>query len=118
MTFLFRADLKIFFHSHLLVWLTDKIHLSQIDDLVRAEIPKREEDPLLFDIITKQMVHGPCGSLNPGCVCMKDGKCSKKYPKPFVSETQLSEDSYPTYRRRSPEEGGETWQQEMPLWIG
>ena len=38
---------------------------------------------------------------------MEHGHCPKKYPKPFVSETQLGTDSYPLYRRRSPEDGGQ-----------
>jgi len=38
---------------------------------------------------------------------MKNGQCSKKYPKPFISETQQGADSYPLYRRRSPEDGGQ-----------
>ena len=37
---------------------------------------------------------------------MKDGKCSKRYPKAFLEETQTGQDGYPTYRRRKPEDGG------------
>jgi len=32
---------------------------------------------------------------------------SKKYPKPFIFETQQGADIYPLYRRRSPEDGGQ-----------
>lgn len=39
---------------------------------------------------------------------MQGGKCSKKYPKNFISETQLSTNGYPLYRRRSPDCGGQT----------
>nr|GFB41963.1 hypothetical protein CTI12_AA222900 [Tanacetum cinerariifolium] len=35
-----------------------------------------------------------------GVVCTIDGKCSKKYPKPFYPETNLDEDGYPVYRRK------------------
>uniref|UniRef100_A0A8D9BUG3 Helitron helicase-like domain-containing protein n=1 Tax=Cacopsylla melanoneura TaxID=428564 RepID=A0A8D9BUG3_9HEMI len=94
-------------HIHILVWLTEKISPHQVDSFISAEIPKKDEDPILYDIITKSMIHGPCGTLNPNSVCMKEGKCSKKFPRSFVSETQTGEDGYPTYRRRSPEEGGE-----------
>jgi len=38
---------------------------------------------------------------------MKHGQCSKKYPKTFVSETQLCTGSYPLYKKRSPEDGGQ-----------
>jgi len=47
------------------------------------------------------MLHGPCGEANTRCQCMKDGKCSKKYPKPFRSETSFDPDGYPLYRRRN-----------------
>ena len=52
------------------------------------------------------MCHGPCGPWNPNSVCMKDNKCTKSYPKPFLQETQQNEDGYPSYRRRKPGQGG------------
>ena len=55
------------------------------------------------------MIHGPCGAFNPDSPCMKDGKCTKGFPKPFCSETSTSNDGYPAYRRRSPEEGGNSY---------
>ena len=51
------------------------------------------------------MVHGPCGSINPDSPCMEHGNCSRKFPRPFLQETQLGADSYPLYRRRNPEDG-------------
>jgi len=47
-----------------------------------------------------------CGSINPDSPCTEHGHCSKKYPRPFLQETQPGADSYPLYRRRSPENGG------------
>ena len=64
-------------HAHILIWLKTKIMPDQIDSTIRAEIPNPEEDPLLFEIVTKNMVHGPCGALNPRASCMVDGKCTK-----------------------------------------
>ena len=52
------------------------------------------------------MIHGPCGSLNPSSPCMRDGACSKMYPKEFLDQTESGIDGYPHYRRRKPEEGG------------
>ncbi|GJR58113.1 hypothetical protein Tco_1500275 [Tanacetum coccineum] len=43
------------------------------------------------------MLHGPCGK---GAASTVEGKCSKKFPKPFYSETNLDEDGYLVYRRR------------------
>ncbi|KAK4320910.1 hypothetical protein Pmani_008282 [Petrolisthes manimaculis] len=93
-------------HSHLLLWLKDKIWPNQIDSIISAELPDRTADPGLFEIVKAQMVHGPCGPLNPRSPCMADGKCSKGYPKQFVADTQSGDDGYPSYRRRKPGEGG------------
>ena len=47
------------------------------------------------------MLHGPCGPSHPNAPCMRDGKCSKGYPKSFQNETIAGNDSYPNYRRRT-----------------
>ncbi|GBM81939.1 hypothetical protein AVEN_4092-1 [Araneus ventricosus] len=52
------------------------------------------------------MIHGPCGNFNMNLPCMKDERCSKKYPRQLIKETQTGDDGYPKYRRRSPEDGG------------
>jgi len=93
-------------HAHFLIWLCVKIHPNEIDAIVSAELPDPDEDAELFRIIKRHMVHGPCGARNFNSPCMKDGRCSKRYPKPFLSETQTGEDGYPSYRRRSPQNGG------------
>ncbi|KAL8594216.1 hypothetical protein ACOMHN_033079 [Nucella lapillus] len=54
------------------------------------------------------MIHGPCGQVNPRCVCMKDNRCEKRFPRVLRKETETGEDGYPQYRRRSPEDGGQT----------
>ena len=52
------------------------------------------------------MIHGPCGKQNKNSPCMKDGKCSKKFPKEFTEYTKANGDGYPEYKRRSPDNGG------------
>jgi len=96
-------------HAHILVWLVPehKITPDKIDNIICAEIPDPALDPELHQIVVSNMVHGPCGSINPTSPCMENGQCSKKYPKPFILETQQGADSYPLYRRRSPEDGGQ-----------
>jgi len=95
-------------HAHILIWLKTKILPTQIDDIISAEFPNRDEDPLLFETVKKHMVHGPCGALNTNSPCMKEGKCTKRYPRQLLNATQTGGDSYPLYRRREPNEGGYT----------
>lgn len=93
-------------HTHILFWMVNHISPDMVDDVISAEIPNPNEDPILYEIIKSNMLHGPCGSLNNKSPCMKDNKCTKKYPRQFLKETQTGDDGYPQYRRRSPAEGG------------
>ncbi|KMQ93371.1 hypothetical protein RF55_6535 [Lasius niger] len=77
-----------------------------IDDVICAEIPDLNKDPLLYDIVKSNMIHGPCGSINHNSPLMKEGRCSKRYPRPLRKDTQTGDDGYPQYRRRSPSDGG------------
>ncbi|UYV65861.1 hypothetical protein LAZ67_3005737 [Cordylochernes scorpioides] len=95
-------------HAHILVWLANKLRPTQIDSVICAEFPDPIQDPLLYNIVVKNMIHGPCGEYNPVSPCMKNSSCSKKYPKQFLLETQTNENGYPLYRRRAPEAGGFT----------
>ena len=65
-----------------------------------AEIPIGDDEKELREIVEKCMMHGPCGALNPKCVCMYNGICTKKYPKDFRDETEWCANGYPLYRRR------------------
>ena len=96
-------------HSHTLIWLENKIHANEIDSIISAEFPNEAEDPILFNIIKNNMLHGPCGPHRNYSPCMDDqGKCTKKYPRDLIPETKSDGDGYPLYRRRRPGEGGYT----------
>ncbi|GFW51147.1 ATP-dependent DNA helicase [Trichonephila clavipes] len=95
-------------HAHILVWLINKITPDQIDQIISAEIPDKHIDPNLFDVVTKKMIHGPCGAFNNNSSCMSDGKCTKRYPRKLVSDTITGNDGYPLYHRRSVEDGGKS----------
>ncbi|XP_017484852.1 PREDICTED: uncharacterized protein LOC108373467, partial [Rhagoletis zephyria] len=76
--------------------------------VISAELPNQAEDPILFEINKKNMIHGPCGTFNPNSPCMQNGKCTKRYPRELITETQTGGDGYPLYRRRNPTNGGYT----------
>ena len=94
-------------HVHILIWLEEDLKPSDIDRVICAEIPDKDEDPELFKIITTCNIHGPCGPcLNMNAPCMQNGKCSKKFPKEFKEHTRSDGEGYPEYRRRKPGNGG------------
>nr|XP_049466952.1 uncharacterized protein LOC120952979 [Anopheles coluzzii] len=90
-------------HAHCLIILgdTDKPRsAADYDRLVSAEIPDQANEEL-YETVSKCMMHGPCGRSNPQAPCMKDGVCSKRFPKQYTKETRQAEDGYPVYRRRN-----------------
>lgn len=93
-------------HVHILLWLEQQVNPNKIDTFISAELPDPREDSILFAIVSSNMIHGPCGAFNPQSPCMKDGKCTKRFPKRFLNNTQTGDDGYPSYRRRSPVDGG------------
>ena len=110
-------------HVHILLILAESDRpktKDQVDSIVTAELPPSPHDPglseeekeqrkPLWDIVLSNMVHGPCGSRKPRSPCMKDGKCTKQFPKAFQKDTFLdSERNHPIYRRRLPDDGGVT----------
>ena len=72
----------------------------QIDSVVSAEIPSRNE-PLLRKLVRTLVIHGPCGSNNPNSLCMVNGQRRKNFPKYFREETNANIDGYPACRRRN-----------------
>ncbi|GFU79470.1 ATP-dependent DNA helicase [Trichonephila clavipes] len=91
-------------HVHLLLWLMETLRPNQIDEIISSEIPNLETDRKLYDTVTKNMIHGPCGALNPSSPCMKEGKCTKKYPRGLLKDTKTNDKGYPLYRRRAPDD--------------
>lgn len=87
-----------------------------IDSVISAELPpdpstlpaeQQEQARRLEAIVLTNMVHGPCGEANPNAACMRDGACSKWFPKKFSCTTIVdTEVHHPVYKRRSPAQGG------------
>jgi PIF1-like helicase/Helitron helicase-like domain at N-terminus len=89
-------------HAHILVILSDEFKPKTedlIDKMVSAEIPDPKTHPRLHAIVMKNMIHGPCGSVNPSSPCMKAKECTKKFPKMLNSKTIANRNGFPLYRR-------------------
>ncbi|XP_072062019.1 uncharacterized protein [Arachis hypogaea] len=83
-------------HAHILLWLNGDHKITtttQIDRLISSELPDPVRHPKLFRAVSTYMIHGPT-------LCMKDGYCTKYYPKTFSSTTIIDDSGYPSYRRR------------------
>ena len=90
-------------HAHILLIVEDNAKPRTPDDydaLVCAELPDPDTEPLLHEIVSKSLMHGPCGAAFPASPCMIDGACSKRYPRRFSNVTTNDNDGYPSYRRR------------------
>ncbi|XP_057446998.1 uncharacterized protein LOC130738848 isoform X1 [Lotus japonicus] len=103
-------------HAHILLWLHANNKLNspdKIDSVICAELPDPRIDPQLFLAVSNYMVHGPCGLSNKQSPCMKNGKCSKFFPKKFCNSTSFDRDGFPIYRRRN--SGITTTRRNIPL---
>jgi hypothetical protein len=94
-------------HAHILLMVHegDKLRTpDDVDNCIVAELPpnpesfpegsdQRQQAARLMDIVTTNMVHGPCGEANSTAPCMFDKRgrlgteCQKDYPKDFVANT-------------------------------
>jgi hypothetical protein len=95
-------------HAHILLILdqSSKIKRAEdIDTVVLAQLPDPEDDPELYETVSRVMLHGPCGAPDfTRASCFTDGrgppgKCSKRFPHEFWEETVVENDRYPLYAR-------------------
>ena len=69
-----------------------------------AELPP--VDSSIHKSVLQKMIHGPCGAINSNLACMTSGTCRYNYPRKYSETTIIDDGAYPTYRRRSPSNGG------------
>jgi len=67
-------------HTHIIIWLHDKITSAENVNMICAEISRANVDKDLYAVVIKNMIHGPCSTLNPNSPCMVHRKCSDRYP--------------------------------------
>ena len=78
-------------HAHILIILSaqdEPREPSDYDRIVCAEIPDATLTPRLHSIVKRCMMHSPCSIARKHPQCMRDGKCSKKFPKTFANLLQ------------------------------
>ena len=79
--------------------------------MISAEIPNREDLPLLRDNVSSAMMDSPCGADSPGNVYMRRNECSKDFSIDFRDLTDVNVQGYPKYRHRK---DGRTVEKHVP----
>ncbi|XP_033133939.1 uncharacterized protein LOC103833495 [Brassica rapa] len=93
-------------HAHILLWFGNSSRTpsaEEVDEIISAELPNKEEDPEGYNLVTKHMIHGPCGLINPKSPCMENNVCTKKFPRAYNNNTLIDKSGYVLYRRRQNE---------------
>lgn len=86
---------KELLHAHILIRLIKKNISNEINKVISAEIPDLDIELDQFEVVTNNKIHGPCDAINNNSLCMKSGKCTKRYPKDLYAETVTVNDGYP-----------------------
>ncbi|GFQ78399.1 hypothetical protein TNCT_595661 [Trichonephila clavata] len=68
--------------AHMLVWLQETLHVLKVDDFISAEyrILKKTQS---FQLHYNTNGTWSFGVINPFSPCMKNGRCTKGYPRDF-----------------------------------
>ena len=78
-----------------------EIPLDYIDDVVRAELPPKDNDPVLHQLVNDFMRHNENHLESEYSCCNQKGKCLYSFLQPVQPETKVDEYGRVKYRRRS-----------------
>ncbi|XP_030745097.1 uncharacterized protein LOC115874142 [Sitophilus oryzae] len=96
-------------HAHIMVCFRpeDKVDtIAKVDRVISARIPDPVLEPILYAVVSDNQIHRICGRDNPGATCMREGVCSKFYPKALCETSSFPINGIPIYRR--PDDGRTT----------
>nr|GEU78214.1 DNA helicase [Tanacetum cinerariifolium] len=94
-----------------------KIRIAKdVDRFISAELPDPIIDPEGYNIVSELMMHGPCEAASFKASCMKDDKCSKKFPKKFNQKTFLMKMVMCIIEEETQEELVATKKQQIIYW--
>ncbi|XP_076034571.1 uncharacterized protein LOC143021164 [Oratosquilla oratoria] len=86
-------------HVHILLWMRYKVTEKTVANIISAEIPDKTKNPQLYDIVTTNMIHGPCVGFDESQICCYGrnnsiSKCQKDFPKPLYGRRAVGEGGF------------------------
>ncbi|XP_074323398.1 uncharacterized protein LOC141660318 [Apium graveolens] len=90
-------------HVHMLIWPSPESipnSIEKVDQLVSAEIPNKNSDPIAYEAVKNYMMHVPCDKDLYTSPCMVKGKFMRQFPKRFNGNTYFDDYGFSVYRRR------------------
>ncbi|XP_076031047.1 uncharacterized protein LOC143019248 [Oratosquilla oratoria] len=105
-------------HVHILLWMERHVTVDFVSRVISAEIPDKNKEPRLYEIVTTNMIHGPCRGFDESQLCCQ-GKygskslCGKGFPKVYRGDMCFGNNGYPLYRRRAVGEGGHSFEKKV-----
>ncbi|KAF8047520.1 hypothetical protein N665_2976s0001 [Sinapis alba] len=93
-------------HAYIVLWFGNSSRTpstEEVDRIISVELPNKEEDPKGYNLVSKHMIHGPCGVIKPKSPCIEKNVCTKKYLRPYNDYTSIDKSGYVLYRRRRDE---------------
>ena len=73
-------------------------NIKDIDNIIYTEILDCNINSNLYNIIISNMMHDSCDSAYSNLSCMKNEKCSKKYPRQLCDKIISNEKDYSIYQ--------------------
>lgn len=89
-------------HVKILIWLRERILLTDINKVIFLELPYPYRDILLFQIITEIWFMDPMEVWHVNAVFIVNDKCTNEYICTILQETQSDRDGYSLYKWRKP----------------
>ncbi|XP_076036868.1 uncharacterized protein LOC143022510 [Oratosquilla oratoria] len=105
-------------HVHILLWMERHVTADFVSRVISGEIPDKNKEPRLNEIVTTNMIHGPCRGFDESQLCCQ-GKygstslCGKGFPKVCRGDMYFGNNGYPLYRRTAVSEGGHSFEKKV-----
>ncbi|XP_074352737.1 uncharacterized protein LOC141691884 [Apium graveolens] len=87
-------------HVHILIWMSPESRpnsIEKVDQLVSAEIPDKNSDPIACEAVKNYMMHGPCESADLENVCNNATSKKSKLEAWFVANSEFPQARNFTY---------------------